>query len=256
MAYRGNDQKKIVESYASWFEELHSKGLSITSIVFMFNQLPGNETSKIAQMQKEVENVYDMISRRIDNVLYPVKTSDVVRFWIVCPDYPVPKKRKNSIRDVRVNDGLHMNVDIVHVASITKILFDVLEEHERLYVNPLSKICSITPTQLKETPKRGIKYDLKSILRRRVSLDDILILPRTASEQAPWSRSECRDRLKDTPKSKGTGEGSGKTMGKGMPLRAKGRRDCGFKFVPEGKASFPFRSNLFAFNFTHEPTPI
>jgi hypothetical protein len=50
--YRDNDPRQAVENYASWIDALHSEGLSVLSVVFQFNQLPGSQLSKIAQMQE------------------------------------------------------------------------------------------------------------------------------------------------------------------------------------------------------------
>jgi hypothetical protein len=176
----------------------------------------------------------------MDKVLYPNRSSDLISFFKITPDYPVPKKKKKPIREVTINDGLHMNADVPHSPSITNLLVELLKEYQRLYVTPWSAIRSIYPTVLKHTPKRGVKYDMKAIPRRRASLDDILFLPRTANEKAEWSRSECLDRLKGSPDVKGSREG----MRKGMPLRAKGRRDSHFAQLSNGEC-LPVLSSCF-----------
>jgi hypothetical protein len=156
--YRDNDPRQAVENYASWIDALHSEGLSVLSVVFQFNQLPGSQLSKIAQMQREIETVVDMVTRRMDKVLYPNRSSDLISFFKITPDYPVPKKKKKPIREVTINDGLHMNADVPHSPSITNLLVELLKEYQRLYVTPWSAIRSIYPNGV-ETYSKSVELN-------------------------------------------------------------------------------------------------
>jgi hypothetical protein len=204
---RDNDPKEIVGAYSSWINDLHNEGLSVISVRFSIQSVPGNQRTQITQMQREIETVVDMVIRRMDKFLYPNRSSDLISFFKIVPDYPVPKKKKKPIPEVTINNGLHMNADIPHSTSITDLLVESLNEHQRLYITRLTALLSIYPTVLTYTQKHGVKYDMKAITRRRASLDDILLLPRTANEKTEWSRSECLDRLKGSPDVKGSREG-------------------------------------------------
>ena len=73
-------------------------------ITLMFNRIRGSQPSVIRQMQREVERVYATLLTRI--IRNPRKIPLFgLPFWIVFPDYPVPKHAKMELRDVVLNGG-------------------------------------------------------------------------------------------------------------------------------------------------------
>src|SRR5829696_7310266 len=99
--------KEIINSgYGDMVKSRLRQGWDGYLISFMFNRARGSRPSVIRQMHREVERIYSTVLTRIirDPRKVPIVT---LPLWIVCPDYPVPKHAKQSLRDVTVNDGLH-----------------------------------------------------------------------------------------------------------------------------------------------------
>src|SRR3954469_6826546 len=104
--------KGIIDSgYGSMVKERLEQGWDGYLISLMFNRVRGSRLNVIRQMEREVERVYSTVLTRI--IRDPRKVSILaLPLWIVCPDYPVPKHAKHAkqaLRDVTVNDGLHMH---------------------------------------------------------------------------------------------------------------------------------------------------
>ena len=101
--------KEIINSgYGDMAKSRLRQGWDGYLISVMFNRVRGSRPSVIRQMHREVERIYSTVLTRIirDPRKVPIVT---LPLWIVCPDYPVPKHAKQSLRDVTVNDGLHMH---------------------------------------------------------------------------------------------------------------------------------------------------
>jgi hypothetical protein len=76
---------------------------------FMFNNISAGEHQRKERMFGEVKRVHDILSRHIVRKPNSEAWQHLLPVFIVCPDYPVPKKEKSSIRAYNANDGLHMN---------------------------------------------------------------------------------------------------------------------------------------------------
>src|SRR5919199_4196779 len=78
-------------------------------LIFMFNQLRGSRRSVFRQMEREIERVYATVLTRIVRKPLSETCKDQLPIWIGCPDFPVPEHVKMELRDVVVNDGLHIH---------------------------------------------------------------------------------------------------------------------------------------------------
>jgi hypothetical protein len=76
---------------------------------FMFDHISGNERQRKERMFSDVKRTHDILSRHIVRKPKSETWCHLLPVFIVCPDYPVPKKEKSSIRAFNSNDGLHMN---------------------------------------------------------------------------------------------------------------------------------------------------
>ena len=109
---------------------------------------------------------------------------DRLPFWIACPDYPVPKHTKQALRDVTVNDGLH--VQAVACLPPRNRLAASLDRHvaedNGLYLRDRKPLARLHVEPMTHDPEKAVDYLLKNVARGRVTLDQIIILPRARSE--------------------------------------------------------------------------
>src|SRR3954468_24296787 len=104
--------KDIIDSgYGSMVKERLEQGWDGYLISLMFNSIRGSRSRVIRQMEREVERVYAMVLTLLTRIIRDPRKIPIAALplWIVCPDYPVPKHAKQDLRDVTVNDGLHMH---------------------------------------------------------------------------------------------------------------------------------------------------
>lgn len=102
-------RKRLVESYSEFISELRSWNWDAYYFSFMFDHISGNENQRKERMFSDVKRVHDLLSRHIVRKPKSEAWEHLLPVFIVCPDYPVPKKEKSSITVFNANDGLHMN---------------------------------------------------------------------------------------------------------------------------------------------------
>jgi len=101
------------------------------------------------------------------------------RLWLY-PDLPVYKKDKYALQDVTINDGLHFNGFLL-TPPVSRFKGDVLTEVGRAkYLR--HGITGIHLEPVNRTVDLVGDYALKTLKRRKVDLDGMLILPRTVGE--------------------------------------------------------------------------
>jgi len=149
---------------------------------FMFHPIPGATTTKMQIMGEALYRFYATFLTRV--VRNPNSTFQLSQhpLFIAAPDYPVPKHRKQKISDVTINDGLHMHGLLV-VPWECRLKEDVithLQKHKVLYRKaPLRRI-DIQPIE----KRLGfvVDYVFKSVKKRRVAWDDVVLLPKSSWE--------------------------------------------------------------------------
>jgi hypothetical protein len=107
-------------------------------------------------------------------------------------DWQVPKRNnKTKLLDATVNDGMHVH-GVVAVNPLARVE-EPLDEHvvynRRAYY--VGKIRSIDVEPITINESYTTEYGLKALKRPQVSTNDVLILPKAASELP--SRSEAVD---------------------------------------------------------------
>ena len=165
-------------------------------LTFMFHHIGGSKASVLAQMRQEVERVYCQMLTRVVRAPKSPSQNGRLPIWIISPDYPVYKHEKKALRDVAVNDGLHMSgVALIPPGSRLRQRLDHhLMDNKRLYIRPDHPLCRIHAVPVSEKPEHVADYSLKSVKRGRTSSDDILVL--TGDTEAPrkaLSVGTCRE---------------------------------------------------------------
>jgi hypothetical protein len=173
----------INSGYGRMVRERLEEGWDGYLITLMFKSLRGSRASIIRQMEKEVERVYATVLTRI--IREPSK-SPVAEFplWIACPDFPVPKHEKTELWDVTINSGLHFH-GLALIPPWSRMncgLDDHFELSQELYVRAGFSLARVHAVPITSNAGYVTGYALKSIPRRRMDFDHVLILPRSHSE--------------------------------------------------------------------------
>ncbi len=109
---------------------------------------------------------------------------------IAAPGVPVPKRRgKPSVRDVAVNNGLHHHA-ILLVPANARLDHGVdgeVADNKEASLGRHGKLRDIDVQPITETEGDVVGYALKQVARNPMSVDDVLILPKAASELIPRS---------------------------------------------------------------------
>jgi hypothetical protein len=110
--------------------------------------------------------------------------SDLLPKVILAPDFPVPKKsKKQTLRDVTINEGLHW-----HGLILVNPLAPKLPGNLDVYINQnlkkylVGSIRTIGVEPITHDPVYVTGYGMKGLKRRSFFEDEILIFPRTVSE--------------------------------------------------------------------------
>jgi hypothetical protein len=186
----------LIQAHGDWLQQWLNEGWDGYLFTFMFNQLPGSRRAIVHQMHQQLEGWYGRLATRTVRKPRSPVWAPLLPKGIFIPDLPVPKRSKLRIRDVSINDGLHMDGIVVanRWGRIPETLDVYFEKKMKKYLT--SKLQHIDVQRITHRPEYVTEYALKSLKRRTFSEDDILVLPRTLSElpgrhpRHPFDRSD------------------------------------------------------------------
>jgi hypothetical protein len=181
--------KQLIIGYSQWIQRyVDYSGWNAFLMSFMFKPLKGNDGALLSQMSDEVDRVYSTFLTRV--VRKP--RSDSLRYWdvwryympvlIAVPDSPVAKRRKQSLNDVTINNGLHMH-GILVVPWQSRLRRDVVsqfQKDEKIYVK--NRLLRLDVRPIQSNLGGVVDYAFKSIKTRKFDHDDILVLPKSIAE--------------------------------------------------------------------------
>jgi hypothetical protein len=172
----------LIQAHGDWLQQWLNEGWDGYLFTFMFNQLPGSRRAIVHQMHQQLERWYGRLATRTVRKPRSPVWAPLLPKGIFIPDLPVPKRSKLRIRDVSINDGLHMDGIVVanRWARIPATLDVYFEENLGTYLT--KKLQHIDVRRITHRPEYVTEYALKSLKRQTSSEDDILVLPRTLSE--------------------------------------------------------------------------
>lgn len=148
----------------------------------MFARIPFGPTAVIGRMGDAADRLYRTFVTNV--VRRPTSPASLgsLPILIGAPDKPVAKRSKPTAIAPVLNDGLHMHALLLvppH-SRLTTTADAHFRDHQRLYSRwPLDRV---DVRSIDHTPERALAYVLKSIRRRRLSFDHVLILPRALAE--------------------------------------------------------------------------
>ena len=110
-------------------------------------------------MAKEIERIYATLLTRVVRHPRSPSAADMLPIWIFCPDFPVPKRKRQSLAKVMVNDGLHYHA--IAVLPPTSRLQESLRRHFRnnqgLYRGRNQLVSRIKAKKIRETPRKLVR---------------------------------------------------------------------------------------------------
>ena len=172
----------LIQAHGTWLQQWLNEGWDGYLFTFMFNQLPGSRRAIVHQMHQQLERWYGRLATRIIRKPRSPVWAPLLPKGIFVPDLPVPKRSKQDIRDVSINDGLHMHGVVVanRWGRLRETLDVHFEEDLRTYLT--RKLRHVDVQRITRRAEYVTEYALKSLKRPTFSEDDILVLPRGLSE--------------------------------------------------------------------------
>jgi hypothetical protein len=179
----------LIHHYGAWVQQQIDEGWDGYLFSFMFHQLPGSIRTKTQQMEQEIARWYGRLATRTVRKPRSPLWAPLLPKGIFVPDLPVYKRSKQDLRDVVINDGLHMHG--IGVANRWGRISEPLDVHfaERLDEYLTSNLRHIDVEHITHMAKYVTGYGMKGLKRPTFSLDNILILPKTLGElpdRKPW----------------------------------------------------------------------
>jgi hypothetical protein len=174
--------KDLIRGYKNWITSGDDIDHVTYFATFQFHPLRLNAERTQETMKSEIERFYSVLLTNV--VRRPKRPEDFVRL-IALPDRPVGKRKSTyRLNDVRPNDGLHFHAFIrLPIQSRLRCGLDThVREHEGRYIGSQRKISKIDIRPITDLRGSLVDYTFKNIKRRTVSLDEVLILPKSGSE--------------------------------------------------------------------------
>lgn len=189
---------ELLQSYGKWVKEQLDQGWEGYLFTFMFKPLSGSVEAQVEQMHQEISTVYARLATRVVRNPASEYWAQFLPKCLFFPDFPVSKRIKQSRNDVCINDGLHFHGIVL--AKRTKRLSESLNVHfdknKEIYLT--DKIQRIHSRQISHQGEKVLEYGGKSLKRRRISAEHILVLPRSIKElsKKPTANSQLDPRAK------------------------------------------------------------
>lgn len=182
----------IVDAYKHMVLVRLAQGWEAYLLTFMFNQLPGPRSAVAREMDAAVEHIYGKMSTRVVRNPRSGNAHCGLPLWLIAPDFPVPKKAtRDALVDVAPNNGEHrQGIGLMPPNSRMKeTLVEHVETHQALYAGAGRAVARFRADAITRDPEYVCDYAMKSVLRKRVGQDEIIVLPPSTSEITLLSRA-------------------------------------------------------------------
>lgn len=183
------DRKKILHGYAKWIEDKNEIGFDTYMISFMFAQIGKSERGIIENMKREIREVYAKLITRVNRRPNSIRAIQKNPLLVAFPDIPVFKKEKISLREAKVNGGVHYQgwIAIPYGSRLKEPLMTHIVNNPHLYLRG-THLERIYVEPIDRTGFKAGSYCLKCYARgERFQTDDLLVLPLSASELSGYS---------------------------------------------------------------------
>jgi hypothetical protein len=176
-----NGYIKIIDGYSQWVQGYMGNGWKAFLVTFMFRPLGGDRPA-LTKMMEEVDRVYStFITRVVRNPNSPTQKASRP-ILIAVPDRPVFKHERLQLKDVKINEGVHMH-GILLVPKRSRLKEGVKRHfkiHEKSYIR--NNLWRLDIKRIRSNPKKVVRYAMKAIKNSVFSYDNILIFPKAEAE--------------------------------------------------------------------------
>ncbi|WSH65635.1 hypothetical protein U8Q05_03680 [Rhizobium ruizarguesonis] len=175
--------RDILEGYLDMMQARIAAGFEPYLLTFMFKQLKGSERTIALRMTREVERIYSLLLTRV--VKRPNKTPDNQKpLMLGCLDWQVPKADRVSFADAMQNDGMHFHANMLMppIARSMRTLEEIVDRSRLSFEGPNKMLTRLHVEPIKNNARYVFGYGLKSVQRKRLGHDDILVMPKHNSE--------------------------------------------------------------------------
>jgi hypothetical protein len=184
--YLGRNQSKssLVAGYSQIITDRVQDGWSCHLVTVMFSQIFGPRAVVMDRMKDEVQRVYSTLLTRIHRKPRTAPT-DELPVLIGALDLPVHKRDRTSFPSVVRNNGLHFHclVLLPPKSRLRVPLVDHFRDSADLYVGPESRVERVHVVPVTHDHERVVDYVLKTVLNKRLTLDDaVIVLPKVRME--------------------------------------------------------------------------
>lgn len=173
-------KQEFIEGHADWIEDwVLEEGWTPYIISLMFKHIGGGETHMANVMRDETDRAYRICARHITRRTDQERDRQYLPKWFILPDYPIYKLEKQSTKDIRINDGRHMQgICLVPPFNRLKKGLDWhFNDEQHRYVWPDRPLKLIHAKNDNRTLRKMVDYVLKSLKTERSTGDEIILLP-------------------------------------------------------------------------------
>jgi hypothetical protein len=182
---------QLIEGYGEWVKNLFDQGFRMYLVTFKFHHISGSSEHKRREMLQEVEyQFYPTLIKHVERQpMNPSRQRNLPRL-IGFPDLPVTKhSRKLSVKDVTINDGLHVHAIVAMPSTLRHYqgckLKNLIRDHRHRFIGDFTRISHIDVRRIKKHPEYVADYVLKHAKRNPAIMDEILILPKSPDDVSP-----------------------------------------------------------------------
>jgi hypothetical protein len=174
--------KSLIEAYGTWVESYRRQGWDGYLFGFLFDHVPGSMEAQIQQMYRDITQVYGRLATRSVRRPRSPKWVPLLPKGVFIADFPVPMWEKQRLRNVVINDGLHVHGLVManRRCRIDQPLDLHFSKNQETYL--IGKIRRIHVEPISSLPHYVTDYGLKALKRGRITQDHILILPKALRE--------------------------------------------------------------------------
>jgi hypothetical protein len=180
---RAEEMRIKIKAFKEMIERrIERNGWNGYLVSFMFHSVPGATTTKLQIMGEALYRFYATFLTRVARKPNSIFQLSQRPLFIAVPDYPVPKRRKQKVSEVTINNGLHMHGLLV-VPWESRLKEDVIrhvQKHDAMYRQAPLREIDIRPIE----KRLGfvVDYVFKSVKKGRVSWDDVIVFPKSSWE--------------------------------------------------------------------------